>query len=47
MDIETHLKSTFKANYNWKPASQEKINFFRELTKEQRRKMEQMKLTIR
>ena len=40
VDIETHLKSTFKANYNWKPASQEKINFFRELTKEQRKKME-------
>ena len=34
VDIETHLKSTFKANYNWKPASQEKIEFFRELTKE-------------
>ena len=35
MDIETHLKSTFKSNYNWKPASKEKIEFFRELTKEQ------------
>ena len=34
VDIETHLKSTFKANYNWKPASKEKIEFFRELSKE-------------
>ena len=34
VDIETHLKSTFKANYSWKPPSKEKIDFFRELTKE-------------
>jgi hypothetical protein len=47
VDIETHLKSTFKANYQWKPPSKEKIDFFRELTKEQTRKMEQMKVTIR
>ena len=41
------MKSTFKANYSWKPASKEKIAFFRELTKEQTKKMEQMKMTIR
>ena len=47
VDIETHLKSTFKSNYNWKPASKEKIEFFRELTKEQHKKMAQMRLTIK
>ena len=34
VDIETHLKSTFKANYQWKPPSTEKINFFRKLAKQ-------------
>ena len=33
VDIETHLKSTFKANYQWRPPSAEKINFFRTLAK--------------
>ena len=47
VDIETHLKSTFKANYQWKPPNKDKIDFFRELTKEQTRKMDQMKLTTR
>ncbi len=32
VDIETHLRSTFKANYTWKPPSKEKIEFFRTLT---------------
>ena len=35
VDIETHLKSTFKSNYQWKPPSKEKIGFFRTLAKEQ------------
>jgi hypothetical protein len=35
VDIETHLKSTFKSNYQWKPPSKEKINFFRTLAQEQ------------
>lgn len=35
VDIETHLKSTFKANYQWRPASREKIEFFRTLAKQQ------------
>ena len=35
VDIETHLKSTFKSNYQWKPPSTEKIAFFRTLAKEQ------------
>ena len=35
VDIETHLKSTFKSNYAWKPPSTEKIAFFRTLAKEQ------------
>ena len=47
VDIETHLKSAFKANYTWKPASKEKIEFFRQLTKEQIRKMEQMRMTVK
>ena len=33
VDIETHLKSTFKANYSWKPPNKDKIEFFREITK--------------
>ena len=47
VDIETHLKSTFKSNYTWKPPSKEKIEFFRQLTKEQIRKMEQMRLSVK
>jgi len=35
VDIETHLKSQFKSNYQWKPASREKIDFFRTLAKDQ------------
>jgi hypothetical protein len=37
VDIETHLKSTFKSNYQWKPPSKEKISFFRTLAQEQRK----------
>ena len=37
VDIETHLKSTFKSNYQWKPPSKDKIGFFRTLAKEQQR----------
>ena len=29
VDVETHLRSTFKANYQWKPADKDKIEFFR------------------
>ena len=36
VDIETHLKQTFKSNYQWRPASKEKIEFFRSLAREQR-----------
>jgi hypothetical protein len=35
VDIETHLKSTFKSNYQWKPPNKDKIGFFRQLAKEQ------------
>jgi len=35
VDIETHLKSTFKGNYEWKAPNKDKINFFRTLAKEQ------------
>ena len=35
VDIETHLKSTFKANYQWRPASKDKIDFFRTLAQQQ------------
>ena len=37
VDIETHLKTTFKSNYQWKPPSKEKIGFFRMLAKDQHR----------
>ena len=37
VDIETHLKSTFKSNYQWKPPSKEKISFFRTLAQEQQK----------
>lgn len=32
VDVETHLRTTFKANYQWKPPSKDKIDFFRKLT---------------
>jgi hypothetical protein len=35
VDIETHLKSTFKSNYAWKPPSKDKIDFFRTLSQQQ------------
>ena len=35
VDIEAHLKNTFKSNYAWKPPSKEKISFFRTLAQEQ------------
>lgn len=39
VDIETHLNTTFKANYQWKAPSKEKIEFFRALSKEQTEKL--------
>ena len=47
MDIETHLKTTFKSNYNWKAPNKEKIEFFRQLSKDQIKKIEQMRLTVK
>ena len=32
VEIETHLRSTFKANYQWRPPNKEKIEFFRTLS---------------
>lgn len=37
VDIETHLKSTFKSNYQWKAPNKDKIAFFRSLAEEQRK----------
>ena len=34
VDVETHLKTTFKSNYTWKPPTKDKINFFRQLSKQ-------------
>ena len=31
VDVETHLKSTFKANYQWKASNREKIKYFKQL----------------
>jgi hypothetical protein len=42
VDIENHLKSTFKANYQWRPPSREKINFFRKLAKQQIKDRQQL-----
>ena len=30
VDVETHLKSTFKANYQWKAPNRKKINYFKQ-----------------
>jgi hypothetical protein len=35
VEVEQHLKSTFKVNYEWKPPNKEKIEFFRTLSQEQ------------
>ena len=35
VDVETHLRTTFKANYQWKAPNKEKIEFFRSLSREQ------------
>ena len=35
VDVETHLRTTFKANYTWKPPNKDKIDFFWNLSKEQ------------
>lgn len=29
VDVETHLRSTFKANYQWKPPTRKKIDHFK------------------
>ena len=29
VDVETHLKSTFKSNYQWKAPGRKKINYFK------------------
>ncbi|CDW79153.1 iq calmodulin-binding motif family protein [Stylonychia lemnae] len=47
VEIETHLRSTFKANYQWKPPNKEKIEFFRTLSQEQQKIMQQQKITTR
>lgn len=47
VDIEAHLKSTFKSNYMWKPPSQEKINFFRTLAKDQQAAARQFSITTK
>jgi len=47
VDIETHLKSTFKSNYQWKPPSKEKINFFRTLAQEQKAANVQLGITTK
>lgn len=47
MDIETHLKSTFKSNYEWKPPSQEKIKFFRTMAKEQQEAARRLGITTK
>ena len=35
VDVETHLRSTFKANYKWQAPSAEKINLFKEIARQQ------------
>ena len=35
VDVETHLWTTFKSNYTWKAPDKSKIEFFRNLSKEQ------------
>ena len=35
VDIETHLQTSFKSNYQWKPPSANRISFFKELAKEE------------
>lgn len=34
VDIETHLKSTFKSNYQWRAPNKEKMDFFRNLAEQ-------------
>jgi hypothetical protein len=47
VDIETHLKNTFKSNYQWKAPSKEKIGFFRMLAKEQTKANVQLGITTK
>jgi hypothetical protein len=47
VDIETHLMSTFKANYKWKPPNKDKIEFFRSLSQSQLRDISKSKLGIK
>jgi hypothetical protein len=44
VEVEQHLKSTFKVNYQWKPPNKEKIEFFRTLSLEQQKTMEHRKI---
>jgi len=43
VDIETHLKTTFKSNYKWKAPDKEKIEFFKTMSKEQSKVIKQTK----
>jgi hypothetical protein len=44
VEVEQHLKSTFKVNYEWRPPNKEKIEFFRTLSQQQQKTMKQMKM---
>eukprot|EP00826_Nyctotherus_ovalis_P058887 TRINITY_DN8142_c0_g1_i11.p2 TRINITY_DN8142_c0_g1~~TRINITY_DN8142_c0_g1_i11.p2 ORF type:complete len:113 (+),score=52.29 TRINITY_DN8142_c0_g1_i11:671-1009(+) len=35
VDIETHLQTSFKSNYQWKPPSKESIAFYKDLKREE------------
>ena len=35
VDVETHLKSSFKSRYRWKPPTKNRISFYKELGKEE------------
>jgi len=35
VDIETHLQTSFKSNYQWKPPAGNRISFYKELAKEE------------
>jgi len=47
VDIETHLKSTFKSNYQWKAPNKDKIAFFRSLAEEQRKQRIQLGISTK
>ena len=46
VDIETHLRSTFKANYQWKAPNREKIEFFRTLSREQQERLKKSQYAV-